>query len=218
MWSIVRQRREPTDVTVIGRRVRHHAIRTHEVAHLDARDVRNLGPLPIASPARTLVELAALLGTRELAAAVERAQVNRLVTKPEIAAALDRATGLRGTRTLRSLVDEPSFTRSRAERIVVALICAAELPRPVFNATVEGLEVDALWRRERVVLEFDSYTFHATRAAFERDRRRDATLARADYLVLRTTWTELTRRSPALVARVAEALAGRRHDGAPTPR
>jgi hypothetical protein len=25
-----------------------------------------------------------------------------------------------------------------------------------------------LWRRERVVLEFDSYEFHATRAAFER--------------------------------------------------
>ena len=43
---------------------------------------------------------------------------------------------------------------------------------------------------ERVVLEFDSYGFHATRAAFDRDRRRDATLQRARYLVLRTTWTE----------------------------
>lgn len=210
LWSMIRERRGPADVTVVGRRVRRDAIRIHEVAHLDPRDIRNLGPLPIASPARTLVELAALLGARELAAAVERAQVDRLVTKPEVAAALDRAAGRRGTHTLRSLVDEPAFTRSHAERMIVALTRAAELPRPHFNASVEGMEVDVVWRCERVVLEFDSYAFHATRAAFERDRRRDAVLARAGFLVLRTTWTELTRRSPALVARVAEALASRR--------
>jgi len=60
---------------------------------------------------------------------------------------------------------------------------------------------------ERVVLESDSYEFHATRAAFERDRRRDALLTRAGYLVLRTTWLELTAQPYALVARIAEALA-----------
>ncbi len=59
------------------------------------------------------------------------------------------------------------------------------------------------------MLEFDSYTFHATRAAQERDRRRDAVLTRAGYLVLRTTWHELTEKSHALVARIAEALARR---------
>ncbi len=57
------------------------------------------------------------------------------------------------------------------------------------------------------ILEFDSYEFHATRAAFERDRRRDATHTRAGYLVLRTTWRELTKEPHALIARVAEALA-----------
>jgi hypothetical protein len=58
-----------------------------------------------------------------------------------------------------------------------------------------------------VVLEFDSYAFHATRAAFERDRTRTAVLQRARYVVLRTTWNELTEASHALVARTAEALA-----------
>jgi very-short-patch-repair endonuclease len=71
----------------------------------------------------------------------------------------------------------------------------------------EGFEVDVLWRRERVVLEFDSYEFHATRAAFERDRRRTTALTRSRYIVLRTTWRELTRESHALVARTSEALA-----------
>ena len=52
----------------------------------------------------------------------------------------------------------------------MALLRAAKLPVPVFNGWVEGYEVDVLWRRERVVLEFDSYTFHATRGAQLRDR------------------------------------------------
>jgi very-short-patch-repair endonuclease len=58
-----------------------------------------------------------------------------------------------------------------------------------------------------VVLEFDSYAFHATRAAFERDRTKTAALTRGRYVVLRTTWRELTGESHALVARTAEALA-----------
>lgn len=87
------------------------------------------------------------------------------------------------------------------------LLREAQLPEPVFNAIVEGTEVDALWRRERVVLEFDSYGFHATRAAFERDRRKGAMLSRRGYVVLRTTWLELTKQSHLLIARTAEAIA-----------
>ena len=63
------------------------------------------------------------------------------------------------------------------------------------------------------MLEFDSYAFHATKAAFERDRRRTAALQRGRYEVLRTTWNELTMQSLALIARTAEALARAPHRG-----
>ena len=96
----------------------------------------------------------------------------------------------------------------------MALLRAAKLPEPAFNAMTEGWEVDALWARERVVLEFDSYGFHATRAAFERDRRKTSDLTRDRYLVLRTTWTELAKQPYALIARIAEAIA--LSAGAPT--
>ena len=112
----------------------------------------------------------------------------------------------RGALTLRALLEEPAFTRSQAERRLVALLRAGSLPEPIFNADVEGFEVDALWPQQRVVLEFDSYAFHATRAALERDRRRTAALTRGRHLVLRTTWLELTTQSHALIARIAEAL------------
>jgi very-short-patch-repair endonuclease len=184
------------------------------VRALHPADRRALRGIPLTSPARALLEIAPELTPRALEDAVEAAQVKRLVTKTELAAAIERAPRRAGVAALRALVEEPAFTRSRAERKLVALLRAAQLPEPVFNAVAEGREVDALWPRERVVLEFDSYTFHASRSAFERDRRRTADLTRGRYLVLRTTWTELTQRSLALIARIAEALA--LSAGAPT--
>ena len=52
------------------------------------------------------------------------------------------------------------------------------------NALVEGLEVDALWPEQRLIVELDGYAFHRTRASFESDRARDATLQLAGYRVL----------------------------------
>jgi very-short-patch-repair endonuclease len=197
----------PIDVTAVGRRPRGRGIRGHEVATLHDDDITTVSSVAITSPARALLEVAAYLPALQLADAVELAQVKKLVTKTELASALARAPGRPGCAVLRALVEEPAFTRSRAERRLVALLRAAHLPEPIFNADVDGWEVDAVWPRHRVALEFDSYTFHATRAAFERDRRKGAALTRSRHLVLRTTWTELTKQSHALVARLAEALA-----------
>ena len=201
----------PIDISIVGRRVRRHGIRTHDLTSIERADWRWMRGLAVSTPARALLEVASELGAEELTTAVERAQVKRLVTQRQLEAAIARAARHRGVCPLRELIGEP-FTRSKAERIVVGLVRAARLPVPAYNAMAEGFEVDVLWRRERVVLEFDSYEFHATRAAFERDRRRTAALTRGRYLVLRTTWRELTRESHALVARTSEALA-RNRDG-----
>lgn len=196
----------PIDVTTIGRHVAPRGVRPHTIRALHPADRRLLRGIPVTSPARALLEVAAQLTPRELAAAVEQAQIQRLVTKAQILAAIDRAPRGRGAAALRALAQDPQFTRSRAERRLLALVRDARLPEPVFNAKVEGWEVDAFWERERVILEFDSDGFHATRAAFERDRRKTSDLTRGRHLVLRSTWTELTTQSYALIARVAKAL------------
>ena len=207
MWDLRAADDSPVDVSVVGRRVRAPAIRGHESGPVRAGDVRLLDGIPVSSPARALLEAAAELSPRDLAAAVERAQIKRLVTARDIARAIERAPRRAGVSAMRALLDEAGFTRSVAERRLKAVLRAARLPPPVFNGRAEGYEVDVLWRRERVVMEFDSYTFHATRAALIRDRERTAALQRARYVVLRTTWVELTRQSHALIARTAEALA-----------
>lgn len=209
-WGIRPPAPGPIDVTVVGRRVRPRGIRTHETASLHPVEIRALDGIPTTAPARTLLDIASDLPPRELAGALELAQIKRLLTKPDIAGAVSRAPSRPGTGVLKTFIAEPGFTRSEAERRLLTLLRAAKLPRPRFNEMAEGYEVDVLWRAERVVLEFDSYSFHATRAAFERDRRRDAILTRGGYVALRTTWHELNAESHALVARVAEALARRR--------
>jgi very-short-patch-repair endonuclease len=207
LWAIRPEPAGPVDVTVIGRRLRARGVRGHEVRAPSARDLRTIGGIPVSAPARALLEVAPELTSRELADAVERAQIKRLVSGRDVAGAIERAPRRPGVAALRALLEEPGFTRSVAERRLRALLRAAALPLPAFNAVAEGYEVDVLWRRERVVLEFDSYTFHATRSALQRDRRRTAALQRARYVVLRTTWIELTKQSHALIARTAEALA-----------
>ena len=51
--------------------------------------------------------------------------------------------------------------------------------RPVTGATVLGREVDAFWPAQKLMVEADSWEFHRHRAAFERDRERDAVPCRS---------------------------------------
>jgi hypothetical protein len=59
---------------------------------------------------------------------------------------------------------------------------------------------------ERAV-EVDGYAFHRGRAAFERDRARDAQLVAAGLRIMRITWRQLADEPEAVVARLAAALA-----------
>lgn len=74
---------------------------------------------------------------------------------------------------------------------------------------VGAYEVDALWPEQRLVVEVDGYAFHSGRAAFERDRLRDADLQSAGLRVLRVTWRQLSANPEALAARLGAALAQR---------
>lgn len=74
------------------------------------------------------------------------------------------------------------------------------------NTRLGRFEVDFLWRAERLVVEVDGYAFHGGRAAFERDRRRDAELQAEGLRVMRVTWRQLVGEPDAVVARLTRAL------------
>ena len=157
---------------------------------LDERDVTVLDGIPITTPARTLVDLSAVVPTRQLEKAFEQAHVLRLIEPGAIEGALERAVG-RKTAALRRLLaaerSGPTLTRSELEEAFLALCRRGGLPDPEVNAYLHGYEVDFLWRKQRRVVELDGYAYHSGRRAFGRDRRKDIDLELAGFPVTRFT-------------------------------
>jgi very-short-patch-repair endonuclease len=190
--------------------VRRTGIRIHHVDALERHDIRRIDGIPITSPARTLLDAATVLPPYLLERAIAEAQVRRLVRKRDLLHQLAKHPRRAGTRSLRRLLDDgPAVTRSEAERRLLKLIRAAELPIPDVNVWVAGIEVDFFWPEHKLVVETDGFRYHSSRRAFERDRGRDAALAACGYAVIRITWRQLVDAPEAVIARIAAALAVR---------
>ena len=212
LWRMVAARPgDLIDVTITsgGHRERP-GIRVHRSTTIAPRDIRKLERIPLTSPARTALDLATVATPRILEQAISEAESRQLVRRSELRALLDRAANVPGSAALRAVLDQergPALTRSQAEERLLHLIRAAKLPGPSVNAKLAGFEVDFVWPDQKLVVEVDGYRFHSSRAAFERDRRRDARLGDLDFRVIRVTWRQLVDEPHAVVARIAAALA-----------
>lgn len=205
-WGIVPARPgDPIQVTLLDARSNGRlGVEVHRQA-LETKDIRTRHDLQLTAPARTIRDLAATV-PHELDHAINEAQIRRLVTPRELRNLL--ALPQSGVRALRDAIDgEPQMTRSEAERKLLSLIKQAGLPTPRTNVKVAGHEVDLHWPHHDLVVEFDGWTYHSTRAAFERDRRRDAELQLAGQRVMRVTHRQLSGEPIPLIARCAAALA-----------
>ena len=149
--------------------------------------------------ARTLLDLTDVFSVERLARAIEAADRMRMLDGMSIEGTLTRAGGRPAAGRLRAglaaYTGEAAPVRSELERRALELFTHAGLPRPRVNTlvpTAEGpLEVDFCWPDRRLVVEADSYEFHGTPAAFERDRRRDQLLKAAGWERLRITWRQV---------------------------
>jgi hypothetical protein len=150
---------------------------------------------------------------RQLERAFEQAERLRLLDISALARQCERGRGRRALKVI-PLLMTASYpapeTRSELERRFLGLCDDADLPVPEVNAMVEGYEVDAVWREQRLVVELDGYEYHRTRGAFERDRARDAALQLAGYRVLRITARRLAEQPADTVGAVRALLAAGR--------
>lgn len=206
--------REPVHVTMAGaNRGRHRGIQVHRVGALAADECSARYGIPVTAPGRTLVDLAVVLGSRELEGAVARAEREGLIDAGRLRALLDRHPRRPGVAALRAILGGPAgaaFTRSEAESRFLALIRQAGLPQPATNVGVGAYELDFLWRDEGVAVEVDGFRHHSTRHRFESDRRKDAWLLAHGIVVVRVTWQQITREATRTAVLVGQALA-RRH-------
>lgn len=191
------------------RRVRRPELVVHRTRELPRVERRRVRGLPVTSPARTILDLAPRMTEAQLEATIADARHRGLVRDRELTDALARARRRPGAEAVAAVLARdggPALTRSAAERLLLPALRAAGLVGFETNATVLGYEVDVLFPVAMLVVEIDGFATHGDRAAFERDRRRDADLLGAGYRVLRVTWRQLDRDAAAVVATIVAAL------------
>jgi len=164
LWGLLPPADGRVDVTVDkgARRTGRAGVRLHRARlHPDDRSLRDA--IPLTSPARTLLDLADVARPSTVRRAFEGAERLRIFDLRALKALLRRSRGRRGLRVLGELLaegsDSPPTVRSQLERDFRDLIRSAGLPMPIANAVVAGIEVDALWPGQRLVVELDGYDY-----------------------------------------------------------
>jgi very-short-patch-repair endonuclease len=211
LWGLARQRSLLIDVAAeTGRQGvrRREGIFIHR-GRIHPEDRINRGGLPVTTVARTLFDLAEFVSFKQLESAWEEADRLKLLELLAVERVCERGYGRRALKPIRRLLAEaraPTITRSPLEDDFAAFCRDRNLPPPSFNTRVLGLEVDALWPRERLAVELDSWEFHGHRAAFERDRARDTALQVGGYQIVHVTHRRFHREAGKLAAEIGELL------------
>jgi very-short-patch-repair endonuclease len=212
LWGLLKWDGRYPEVLVTRTR-RHARIRTHRTKRLDPVDVRRRYGIPVTSPARTLVDLAATLDAQPLRRAAREAMAQELVTIPELTDALRRLAPCRGCTKLAAILAQGyAPTRSELEDVVLDLILVAGLKRPEVNVAmrVGGRRVvpDFRWPEQRLVVEADGAQWHDHGLARHDDAERQALLEASGERVVRVTWQDA-------IAKPAQTLRRLREAGAP---
>jgi very-short-patch-repair endonuclease len=191
LWDLLPATRAAIHVTVppSGRAKRLGLVLHRCKIVADSVTVRNR--IPVTTPTRTLVDLAATATRAQLIRAVEAAQHHHLLDLPSVRSA---AAGRPGAKALLAITQhETRHTRSELEAAFLSVLDDHGIPRPHMNAVIHGHEVGAYWPDHNLAVELDSRRHHLTPRAFEQDRRRDGDLHRHGVATLRFTYAQITR-------------------------
>ena len=184
-------------------------IMVHQSRTLTRADIRTNHGIRVTSLARTLLDCAPSL-TR-----LTRT-VNDALRRPHMSRAQLADVVMRNPTQREPSCYDPSWPLRPARPAPSSRTVPPVLPAIRAPATAgqhdrsAGYEVDALFPAERVIVELDGWDFHNDRAAFERDRNRDADLLAAGFVTVRITWQRLVERPAAEAARLHRILAMRR--------
>jgi Transcriptional regulator, AbiEi antitoxin len=134
LWGFLEWDGRHPEVTVPRKGIGHHSgVRVHCSSMLERRDVMRHEDIPITAPARTLVDLAAVVNEKVLRAAVRRALGLRRIGIRQLIGAARRLGPRRGSARLNHVLEAAAPTRSELEDVVLDLILDAGLPRPDVN-------------------------------------------------------------------------------------
>jgi predicted transcriptional regulator of viral defense system len=212
LWGLAPLLARPIEVSVPYRGRSRREIQVHHVLTLASEDRAAVDQITVTAVPRTLLDIAGSGPMRRLQQAVERAERLRLLDLFDLDRLLGRQAGQPGAGHLRAALEiyrDPAFSRARSERVLLAVVERAGLPRPALNTFVAGFEIDAYWEPERFAVEVDGWEWHRSRAAFEADPLRHEKLKLAGIDSVRITARRLER-EPGSVAASLDVLLNRR--------
>ncbi|MCW2990198.1 MAG: hypothetical protein JWM73_792 [Solirubrobacterales bacterium] len=183
----------PVEVIVAQARRGRPGLRLRTAA-LAGDEITEVRGIPVTTPARTLLDLAATARPQIVELAFHEAQYRRLTSPVGLDVLLERHPRRPGAPILRALLARGGRQRTRTEMEVdFGTFCDAEgLPRPDetnVGRRIHGrwIEADAVYLGARIIIELDGGS-HLTERRFHDDRARDrANLAQGDWRTVRVT-------------------------------
>jgi putative AbiEi antitoxin of type IV toxin-antitoxin system/uncharacterized protein DUF559 len=215
-------RRGIIEVTVPrGTRVRNLDAIVHESLDLAADDYMHVGPIPVTSPARTLIDLGAVSRWERVEEAFDGVERDNLTEPYSVKRrhAQVRRQGRNGVGPMAVVLRKrlrvpPKYV---IERRFVRLLENAGLPIPELQYEVKlsnGREVyiDAAHTAPKLAWELDGHGAHATRKQRAADNRRASALSDLGWTVRRFTYEQVMDEGDAVVRAVRAALRSRSCD------
>jgi very-short-patch-repair endonuclease len=206
LWELRARNGREIDVTV-DKDAERPGIRFHR-AQLDPSEITQREGIPVTTPERTIIDIAATLTPTQLERAIRRAEYEHLTTLATLTSCLSSRRPGRGAKALRKALalaaSGKGITRKKLEQRFRALTRKHALPPPDTNVSMRigdrWIEADCVWHEQRVIVELDGRAAHHNVHSFESDRARDRALQVAGWTVIRITWRQL-HEEPEAIAR-----------------
>lgn len=216
----------PVELTVPRGRKRNAPGIVHRNLLL-VRDVTTVGAIPVTTPARTLLDIAAVAPRETVEEALDDALRRRLVSLRRLRSRVDELgrRGRPGIAMMRALLDarDPSspVPESVFETRLLRVLRRARLPEPVLQHRIRDrgrtvAVVDFAYPDAKLAIEADGYRWHSGRVRWENDRARLNRLTLLGWRVIHVTWHDLVRRPEHVAASVRNALLAGPLRGAPS--
>jgi very-short-patch-repair endonuclease len=213
VWGMRKHAPEEVEVSIVGRcRRSREGLRVHRIRRIDRTEVWREQGLWVSSPARAVLEVAAVGSRDELIDVIDAGLALRRFTPRDLEAVLARNGRRRGAARLAELVGDESamsISRSRAEKAMLRLIRDSGLPMPETNVRFGRFEADFVWREQRLIVELDSGRYHSGPGAVHRDREKDLVFRDARFDVLRFMRAHVVHQPTVTLVRLVQALARR---------
>jgi hypothetical protein len=218
LWELLED--ETIEITVPRHRgPQLDGVVVHRSRDLGRHHVSRWKGSPLTKPARTIVDLGAVLPPDEVEDALDRALTRHLITIAAVEWALTELSrqGRHGTGVVGRILDERALGKEPAdgqlEPRMARLLRLAGLPSAAFQYPIHApggrvlARVDFAYPELLLAIEVDGWESHGTPQAMGKDFVRQNGLVPYGWRVLRFTWAQVVHQPDYVAATISTALA-----------